>query len=260
VRGGIDQLEEGAMLKRLLKMLSGLMPLLGRRAGVAGACDVCDMCGAPRVASPFGMYHEAGFTCQACCEAHPPPAAAVPRSACYRTCEKCSAFLTEGELSCFVCVACRSSAPPRIRLGPRPMRASAAYGGVVLSARNAAGAERPMVQVLLGATQSEALAGMLLKPGSEGMGLGFDWNEGMLMVGWDNVRRMAELTVCRAGREDEAVGLTERQAARLGTDIAGCLGIPATALCDHSVDAHDGRPDGGICMRCGAIRAGNGEK
>lgn len=176
----------------------------------------------------------------------------------YRTCDTCDTFLPRDSSSR---ATCRECAERRVRFGPRPVRASVAAGGVELSlpldCPVAPGGQRPRTAVRLGSGQAEALSRILLKPGSDGMGIGFDGNDGMLMVGWPSSGPVTvELVVRRSGEPDSTLALSAVQAGRLGEDIVGCLGIPA---CDHDfVDArNEVVASGEMCLRCGAIRAGN---
>lgn len=188
---------------------------------------------------------------------------AVARRLCraradYRTCDTCFAFLVAAESTHFTCRRCRDAR--RVRHGPRPARASVAVGGVDISlplhCPVAPGAKRPRTTVRLGAKQADALARILLKPGSDGMGIGFDKNDNMLMAGWHDRanRAVVELNVWRGDECDAVLTLSVAQAARLGEDIAECL-----AGCDHKfVDARNAVIESGeMCLKCGAIRAGS---
>ncbi len=250
------------MFKRLLKLLSGLAPLCGRRGAAA-----------PRALA--GDNSDLNDLLERILAQNPPTdwEALAPdyvddrrpaRRADYRACDTCDAFLTGEESSRLTCRRC---AARRFRHGPRPVRVAVAVGGVELSLPMdcpvAAGGQTPRRMVRIGSGQAEALSRILLKPGSDGMGIGYDGNDGMLMVGWlKHGTREIDIEAWDGDKRSASLSLTAGQAARLGEDVAACLGIIFTdaPTCDHEfVDARNEHvASGELCVRCGAIRAGNG--
>ncbi len=243
------------MLKRLLKLLSGLTVFwAGKPRGPCpGTWKTCSISQFELVSNPkiwVSDIQDRRFQRQ---------------RADYRTCDTCDTFLPRDSSSK---VTCRECAKRRVRFGARPARASVAVGGVELSlpldCHVAPSGQAPRTMVKLGYGQAEALSRIMLKPGSDGMGIGFDGNDSMLTAGWVlNGHRMAELVVCRSGEPDSTLTLSAAQAARLGEDIVACLGIIFTdaPACDHEfVDARNEHvASGELCVRCGAIRAGDGD-
>lgn len=249
------------MLKRTLKMLSGLVSICrgkgaaAPRARAVGNSDLNDLLERIRRANPPTDREALA----------PDYDDREPARADYRVCDTCDAFLSGRESTSFTCRRCADAR--RVRFGPQPARASVAVGGVVLSlplGRHAPpGGRAPRTLVRLGTGQAEALARILLKPGSDGMGIGFDRNDSMLVARWRprGDGQEAELAVCETGSGDETMTLSAAQAARLGEAVAGCLRIifAVARTCDHDfADARNERvASGEVCLKCGAIRAGN---
>lgn len=232
------------MFTRLLKMLSGLVPLCLRKRIHAPRVRAGDI---ERILADPPAGREA--LAPDCVDEPPPPRAD------YRVCDTCDAFLSGMGSTSFTCRRCADARG--LRFGQRPARASAAVGGVLLSlpiGRHVPpGGQSPRTLVRLGAGQAETLARILLKPGSAYAVVEPDGDDSMLMSGWRrrDGGHVAEITVCRVGLYDKTLILSAVQAARLGEEVAGCLGIIFTDARNEHVAGCEVR------LRCGAIRAGN---
>jgi len=173
----------------------------------------------------------------------------------YPTCDVCGAFLVR-ESSRFTC---RDCAEKRIRHGHALAQARPLTSGVELSlpldCPVAPGGQTPREIVRLDLDQAEILSRRLLKPGSANLSIE---NDITLTVAWRLVTRDVRITVWTGDKCDVVLDLTVAQAARLGEDIAGCVGIVFLDApgCDHEfVDARNEYvASGELCVKCGAIR------
>lgn len=248
------------MFKRLMKMLSGLVPFWGRGAGTRDVHDDMPLASAPEprrdayssildffVDRHDWMYPGSPLAAEAKEELRRMrtggrrTSPALKRIIRIRPGHVGDTRAAEEELRLLRPAADASLRSPRAYIAPGNC-VKLFFPRNDTTPRNQSAA----TTVRLSNQQAEALARILLKPGSDGI-IVFDNNDGMLAVGWHerDGLTVAELRIWMDDEHDLSLAIDASRAARLGNDIGRCLDamgytcFKCGKLCDPAAGGDD---------------------